>query len=77
MFLSDQKQDYASATVAGDPNGETRGSETLRLSSRFDHTFHRRFGVFFQGGLQRTDNEDPVFAYDRDWSSVGISVGWR
>jgi hypothetical protein len=77
MFISEQKQDYASATVAADPNGETRRSNTRRLATRFDHTFHRRLGVFFEGGMQRTDNEDPVFAYDREWSSVGISVGWR
>ena len=77
MFLSEQRQDYASATVAGDPNGQTRGSDTRRLATRFDHNFHRHFGWFFEGGVQRTDNMDPIFAYDREWSSVGFSVGWR
>ncbi len=65
--------DYATARVADDPNGVLRASETLRGVARFERSLRPSGAVLFvEGGSQRTDNRDPVYAYERKWLSTGF-----
>jgi hypothetical protein len=66
------KVDYDRAIVPGTIEEAIRGSEIRRYVARYDYVFHRNVGLFFEGGVQRNDNQDPIFAFDRDWVLTGI-----
>ena len=67
--------DYDQATVTGDPIDPIRSSQEQRYAARFTRSFGERLRWYFEGGTQRTDSQDPVFAYDRDWVLTGIQYG--
>jgi hypothetical protein len=67
LHLSEQKLDYAHATVANDPNGAVLGSDALRALARFERTLRSGMAFTVEAGVQRTNNVDPLYAYDRDW----------
>ena len=67
--------DYDQATVTGDPADPIRSSQEQRYAARFTHSFGERLRWYVEGGTQRTDSRDPVFAYDRDWVYIGIQYG--
>ena len=73
-YASLRMLDYDAAVVPGDPNGEIRGNEVFRLIGRFDRKLREHVGLFVEGGTQRTDSRDPIFAYDRDWVLTGIRI---
>jgi hypothetical protein len=64
--------DYDRAVVPGTLDEVIRSSEVQRYVARYDYLFHRKFGLFLEGGIQRNDNQDPLFAFDRDWVLTGI-----
>jgi hypothetical protein len=66
---------YDHATVTGDPADEIRSSDERRFVGRYVHSLAERLRWFVEGGVERTDSRDPVFAYDRDWVLTGIQFG--
>lgn len=74
LFASGRRLDYENATVLGDPNAVTRGSDLRRFAARFDHVLNRHLGLFAEGVVLRTNSEDPIFTYDQDTALVGVSI---
>jgi hypothetical protein len=74
LFASDRRLDYDHATVLGDPDAATRGSDVRRLAARFDRVLSRHLGMFVEGVVLRTESEDPIFSYDQDTALVGVSI---
>jgi hypothetical protein len=73
LYTSYRNLDYANAAVVpGDPASEMRGNDVRLYLGRWDWKFKRHVRFFTEGGVQRTDSQDPVFAYDRDWLLTGI-----
>jgi hypothetical protein len=73
LYGSFRNMDYANAAVVpGDPSSELRGSDVRLYLGRWDWKFKPHVRFFTEGGVQRTDSQDPVFAYDRDWLLTGI-----
>ena len=64
--------DYDRAIVPGTIEEVIRSSEIQRYVGRYKYTLHRYVGLFVEGGVLRTDNEDPIFAFDRDWILTGV-----
>ena len=73
LYTSHSDLDYENAVVPGDPNGEFRSSSVDFYLGRFDLRLNEHLSFFTEGGSQRTDSQDPVFAYDRDWLLTGIT----
>lgn len=72
-YLSLSDLNYATATVTGDPAGEVLSSEVLQFVGRYQRKVASAWTLFVEGGYQKSTNPDPVYAYDRDWSLVGIT----
>ncbi|MCZ6650300.1 MAG: hypothetical protein O7D35_06480 [Acidobacteria bacterium] len=72
-YLSLGELNYATATVTGDPGGEVRSSEVLQFVGRYRRKMTSAWTLFVEGGFQKSTNPDPVYAYDRGWSLVGIT----
>jgi hypothetical protein len=72
-YLSLSDLNYATATVTGDPDGEVRSSEVLQLVGRYQRKMASAWTLFLEGGFLKSTNPDPVYAYDRDWTLVGIT----
>ena len=73
LYTSRSDLDYENAAVPGDPDGELRSSSVDFYLGRFDWQFNKHLTFFTEGGSQRTDSQDPIFAYDRDWVLTGIT----
>jgi hypothetical protein len=74
LFASGRRLDYEHATVLGDPDAVTRGSDMRRFAVRFDRVLNRYLGLFVEGVVLRTNSEDPIFTYDQDTALVGVSI---
>jgi hypothetical protein len=74
LFASGRRLDYDHATVLGDPDAVTRGSDMRRFAARFDRALNRHLGLFVEGAVLRTNSEDPIFSYDQDTALVGVSI---
>jgi len=74
LFASGRRLDYEHATVLGDPNAVTRGSDMRRFAARFDRVLNRHLGLFAEGVVLRTNSEDPIFTYDQDTALIGVSI---
>jgi len=72
-YLSLSEVDYANATINGAPDDPVRSSEILKFIGRYQRKMASSWTLFVEGGLQKNTNPDPVYAYDRDWSLVGIT----
>jgi len=72
LSASSRDVDYARAPVTSSPDGELRGSRVDRLAGRFDYDLRRPTTVYAETGVERVQNNDPVFAHDRSWLAVGI-----
>jgi hypothetical protein len=71
-YISVRDLDYSLATVTDSPDGERRGSEVLRGVGRYERLLSKVLTLLVEAGLQRSRNPDPLYAYDRNWSLVGI-----
>lgn len=72
ILASLREVDYANATVPGTSSGEMLGSITERAVGRFDWQAAKGLGLFAEAGLQRSDNQSPLFTYGRNWVMTGI-----
>ena len=75
VLASLREVDYAHAMVPGTASGEMLGSSTERAVGRFDWQAGKGVGLWAEAGLQRSDNQDPLFTYGRNWVMTGIQ--WR
>ncbi|MCP3977725.1 MAG: hypothetical protein GY716_00145 [bacterium] len=72
LFAAMSERDYDNATVQGETDEVVLGSEIKRFSLRYDRNLSKGLRWFAEAGAQDTDNEDPVYAYDRRWVLTGI-----
>jgi len=72
IFSSLRDVEYDQATVSGDPGDEVRSSDERRYAARYTHRFGDRLEWYVEGGADRTDSPDPIFAYQRDWILTGM-----
>lgn len=72
LYGSLRDVDYDNATVTGEPEGTVLGNDVQRLLARYERGFRERLSLFVEGGMQRTDSKDPIYAYDTDWVLTGI-----
>ncbi len=72
LYASARELEYDNALVPGDPSLETRGKDVTRFTARYDRRFLQRFSWFVEGGSERTDSQDPYWAYDSDWFQAGV-----
>lgn len=63
---------YDRATVRNLPDGELRGSELTRFAVRYDRALTPRLGLVVEAGHQDSNDEDPIYGYDRGWLSSGL-----
>ncbi|HKQ62007.1 MAG TPA: hypothetical protein VJS92_12010 [Candidatus Polarisedimenticolaceae bacterium] len=77
LLASLRRVDYSHATVPGTTSGETLGSDTRRLVGRYDWQAPSGLGFYAEAGLQRSDNQDPLFTYGRNWMLTGIQYRRR
>jgi hypothetical protein len=75
VFATLRELDYDRATITGDPADGIRGSDERSYVARWSRRFGERLGWYVESGLQQTESEDPVFAYDRNWFLSGIRFG--
>jgi len=75
LHASSRELDYDHAEVAGSVEGELRASEVRRIVGRVDWRFRGRpeLGWFGEGGSQRTNNTDSIYAYERAWVQTGMT----
>lgn len=66
--------DYDYATVSGEPDSQVLGHDERRLVGRFERVLGAGTRWFVEGGIERSDSKDPVFAYDQDWVLGGIQL---
>lgn len=64
--------DYDRAVVPGTIEEAIRSSEVQRYVGRYKYMVHKYVGLFAEGGVLRTDNRDPIFAFDRNWILTGV-----
>ena len=67
--------DYDHATVSGDPTDKTQSSDEQRYQVRYSLKLGERWRWHVEGGAERVDNRDPIFAYDRDFIFTGVDYG--
>ncbi len=72
LYASARELEYDNALVPGDPSQETRGKDVTRFKARYDRKFLQSFSWFVEGGSERTDSQDPYWAYDSDWIQAGV-----
>ncbi len=72
LYASARELEYDNALVPGDPSLETRGKDVTRFTAKYDRQFLQRFSWFVEGGSERTDSQDPYWAYDSDWFQAGV-----
>jgi hypothetical protein len=70
-----RRVDYENATVTGNPVDDLRTSDERRFVGSLEHDLMDQLHWFAEGGVERTDSRDPVFAYDRRWVLTGIRFG--
>jgi hypothetical protein len=63
---------YANATIDNDPSSLRRSSELFQLLGELERSLTRRSSVFVGAGLNRSDNPDPFYAFDRRWARTGF-----
>lgn len=71
-YTSIREVEYDHATVSGDPTDLVRSSDERRHAARYTHRFGDRFEWYVEGGADRTDSPDPIFAYEREWILTGM-----
>jgi hypothetical protein len=66
---------YDRATVTGDPEDGLLGNDERRYLGRFEQALGPHLRWFVEAGSERTDSEDPLFAYERQWALSGVHYG--
>ncbi|MFQ5768858.1 MAG: hypothetical protein ACE5ID_12865, partial [Acidobacteriota bacterium] len=66
--------EYDRATVASTSSGDLRGSDLLNFTGRFERRFREHLSFFLEQGVQTSDNPDPIFAYNRNWTAAGVRI---
>ena len=69
--------DYDHATVSGDPTDPPQTSDEQRYQARYSLALGERLSWHVEAGAERVDNQDPIFAYDRDFVFTGVDYGRR
>ena len=72
LNVSQAIYDYERATLDDSSNGDLRGGDTLRASARVEQDLVERLAAFVEGGTQRSNNQDPLYTYDRHWAFAGL-----
>jgi hypothetical protein len=72
LFGSRRNLSYDHATIANRQDGDLRGSETVKFIARYEHGVTERVELFIETGIERSDDQDPLYSYDRDWAKTGI-----
>ena len=72
LYGSLQDIDYDNATVLNEVAGEIRSSDRTRFRGRYERVLSSRIDLYVEAGTESEGNEDPVFAYDRTWTAVGL-----
>ncbi len=64
--------DYERATLDNLPNGDRRGGDVLRGAASVEKDLGGHLTVFGEVGALRSGNQDPLYAYDRNWAHAGL-----
>ncbi len=72
VAASTREVEYVRAPVTDSADGELRGSRVDRLAGRFDYDVRRPATLYAETGVERVENNDPVYAHDRSWLAVGL-----
>jgi hypothetical protein len=73
--LSHRNLRYDNALVdEADPDSPYRGSGVLRFVGRGERKLGDHLSLFAEAGVARTDSEDPLYAYDREWAQAGFGL---
>ena len=73
LYTSLQDIGYDNATIDNTLNGDTRDSERLLVIGRVTHDISSHFSFFVEGGLDSSENKDPLYTFDRNWGMTGFS----
>ncbi|HET6373139.1 MAG TPA: hypothetical protein VFG76_07520, partial [Candidatus Polarisedimenticolia bacterium] len=71
LDASERMTRYANATVDSDPGGVRRRGEMLRARGWAEKDLAEHVGVLLEFGIDRTDDRDPVYEYERNWVQAG------
>jgi hypothetical protein len=71
-FGSWRELEYDRAVVASDPDGDFRGSETLKFIGRYERKIAEHLNLYLEAGTERSEDRDPVYTYHRNWASTGF-----
>jgi len=71
-FVGLRNLEYDNATVDSTTNGDTLDSERKLFVARAEHDLADRFVVFGEAGMDKSENNDPLFTYDRTWAHAGL-----
>jgi hypothetical protein len=71
-FVARRDLAYDTATVDNTVNGDTLDSDRTLFVARAEHDLAERFVLFGEAGMDKSDNQDPLFTYDRTWAHAGF-----
>ena len=72
VSASQMSFDYDTATVPNDPTGVRLSSGMFRASGRVERDCGRHLTFFGEMGTDRESNQDPIYAYQRNFAFTGL-----
>jgi len=72
LSASQMTFDYDNATVPNDPTGVRLSSGAFRAAGRIEKSFGRHLMLFGELGTDRESNNDPIYAYQRNFAFTGL-----
>ena len=72
MHVSYSGFEYDRAVIDPATNGDSRGGDQLRAVAALERELHSRLVLFGEGGAVRSDNQDPLYSFDRNWALAGL-----
>ena len=72
LHISQASFDYERAVIDPTTNSDVRGGDRLRVVAGLERELHARLVLFGEGGSVRSDNEDPLYSFDRNWALAGL-----
>lgn len=74
LIVSSRSSSYPNALVDNNPNGETREGSLIRYTGEFERELGGWTTLFASGGIERSEDRDPAYVYDRRWMRAGLKL---